>query len=61
MERKRDNQSKGKSVQSKESDFNSQPHVNTACELYVNYFKLKTENVYAYLIDWGEKIRIYDR
>ena len=30
--------------------------MNKTCELYVNSFKLKTKEVYAYLIDWGENI-----
>ena len=32
------------------------PSKSQACELFVNHFKLATQNVYAYLIDWGAKI-----
>ena len=47
---------RGKDDRWEESKFSNKASSNQACEIYVNHFKLSTKVVYAYLIDWGEKI-----
>jgi len=47
---------RGNDDRKEESKFSNKASSNQACEIYVNHFKLSTKAVYAYLIDWGEKI-----